>query len=207
MPYHAEPLRPSERWPHVEWWVPLMAACATLQRADPAVLLSPLDVSGPPALLHAAWDGGPATRVSPGADTDAEDLRRLLGSAAPGREVRAALPGHEGEFWAPHAHAPVRVRYAWLLDQLSIDSTHWHMKRLNLLSVEADQASESAEVTVEVLDAPGTVVARVPLLRGEELVGAPDWIAGRVRAALAEGSSRPLHEQPGTPPRLIELPR
>ena len=49
MPYHAEPLRPSLRWPHVEWWVPLMVACSTLQRANPDFLL----------FIAGRWDEGP----------------------------------------------------------------------------------------------------------------------------------------------------
>lgn len=205
MPHHAEPLRPSPRWPHVEWWVPLMGACSALQRADPALLLSSLDLSGAQARIRAVWDEGPEVTVVPEADTDAGRLRALLESAAPGRRVRAVLPGHEREFWAPAEGAPVRARYAWLLDQFSVDSTHWRMKRLNLVAVEADLAAGSADVTLERLDGLGTVVARVPLLAGEELVGAPDWIASRVRTALAEGTGEALPAQPGRPTVLVEL--
>lgn len=207
MPYHAEPLRPSLRWPHVEWWVPLMGACSALQRADPDLLLSPLDLSGAQARIRAAWDKGPEVTVVPEADTDTEQLRGLLERAAPGRQVRAPLPGHEREFWAPAADTPARARYAWLLDQLSVDSTHWRMKCLNLVAVEAGPVSASVEVTLDRLDAPGAVAARVPLLAGEELVGAPDWIASRVRTALAEGIGESLPAHPDQPAVLVDLAR
>lgn len=205
MTYHAEPLRPSPHWSHVEWWVPLMVACAALQRADSDLLLSPLDLSGARARIRAAWDEGPEVTVVPEADTDPERLRALLESEASGRRVRAVLPGHEREFWAPSEDAPARTRYAWLLDQLSVDSTHWRMKCLNVVAVEADPASGFADVILERLDVLGTVAARVPLLAGEELVGAPDWIASRVRTALAEGAGEDLPTRTGQPTVLVEL--
>ena len=207
MPYHAEPLRPSLRWPHVEWWVPLMVACSTLQRANPDFLLSPLDLSGAQARMCAIWDEGPKITVVPEGDTGTEQLRGLLESAVPGRQVRAPLPGHGREFWAPPEGAPARTRYAWLLDQFSVDSTHWRMKFLNLVAVEADHTSASVDVILERLDAPGTVTARVPLLAGKELVGAPDWIASRVRTALAEGAGEALPAHPDQPAFLVELAR
>ncbi|MEU3019809.1 hypothetical protein ABZ635_20720 [Nocardiopsis sp. NPDC007018] len=176
--------------------MPAMVASSTIQRADTDLLLA-LDLTGARARVRAAWDGGPRVTVVCEPDTDADRLRHLLEGAAPGRTVRASPPGHGREFWAPPTNASARARYAWLLDQICVDSTHWRMRDLNLVAVHADPATGSADLTLERLDGVGTVTARVPLLAGEELVGAPDWIAGRVRTTLAQGSGGALVVLPG----------
>lgn len=181
----AEPWLPSARRPHLEWWAPLLAACAVLQRANAASgpLMSPIDVSYRRPSLRAVWDGGPETTVVPDPEGGPDALRRLLADAAPGAGIVPAPPEPDTTYWAPSGRAPIRTRYAWLLDQLSTDSTHWRMRSLRLLSVSADPAAETADVRVADERTGGTVTARLTLGEGEDLVAAQDWIAGRIRAA------------------------
>lgn len=181
----AVPWHPSPRWPHLEWWAPLLDSCAALQRANTKAgpLLSPIDVSNRRPRLCATWDDGSEAIVSPDPEGGPHTLRRLLTQAAP--EARTTPPPSEPDrtYWAPSSGAPVRLRYAWLLDQMSIDSTHWKMRSLRLLTVSADPAAETAAVRVEDRDCGNTITARFALGEGEDLVAAQDWIAGRIRAA------------------------
>lgn len=181
----AAPLHPSPRWPHLEWWAPLLGTCATLQRAnaEAGLLLSPIDVSDRRPRLRAVWGDGSEAAVSPDPEAGADALRRLLAEAVPKAGIAPAPPEPDRTYWAPRRGAPVHTRYAWLLDQLSIDSTHWKMRSLRLLSVSADPAAETADVRVEDRRSGGTVTARFTLGGGEDLVAAQDWIAGRIRAA------------------------
>lgn len=201
-----EPWRPSARYPHLEWWVPLFVSCAAVQRANcvSGPFLSPLDVSGGRAWVRAHWAEGSEAALEPASDITPEELWNDLRVTAPGAETAPSLPGHDRQFWAPEQDDPEPLRYAWLLDQLSIDSTHWRMKELRLIRVELVYGSGMADVMLRAGAGSETVVARVPLLSGQELVGAPDWIAGQVISALERGAGRELSgPQAGV---LVELP-
>lgn len=181
----AVPWHPSPRWPHLEWWAPLLGSCAALQRANAEAgpLLSPIDVSERRPRLCATWEDGSEAIVSPDPEGGVGSLQRLLTEAAPQARIAPAPPEPDRTYWAPSSGAPVHIRYAWLLDQMSIDSTHWKMRSLRLLTVSADPAAETADVRVEDRDSGDTVTARFVLGEGEDLVAAQDWIAGRIRTA------------------------
>ena len=171
-------MHPDPNWPRREQWTPLLDACSALQRANAEAgpLLSPIDVSDTTPQLHATWWDGPSITLVPPFNPSPQELLHLLTTAAPDAQVIPTLPGHETEWWAPPAEAPPRVRYAWLLDQLSGDSAYFAMHSLRLLAVSADCDEQTAQVAVERCETHTVVLARFPLLSGDELIHAQDYI-------------------------------
>ena len=118
-------------------------------------------------------------------------------------ETAPVIPDGGSVWWAPKADAPPRRRYAWLLDQLSIDSDYFAMLSLRLLEISADTSAQTADVVLERIESGVVVIARLRLSAGEELVHAQDYIASWV---LASREAVEVESRYGRATHLLELP-
>ncbi|MHA7956850.1 hypothetical protein ACX9I7_03710 [Streptomyces sp. L500] len=175
----ARPVRPSRRWPGAEWWAPLLAGLAAIQRAGAASgpLLAAVELTGEAPTVTAVWPDGSRTTVTPDPEADTQALRDLL-----------AVSGTDTGYPTPGASDPFRLKYAWLLEELSGASDAWFAyteEPVRLLSVRADETAGAENITVGV-GRPGrgdelSVVFR--LGDCEDVIGIPYAIAAQAAGA------------------------
>ncbi|MFI0909085.1 hypothetical protein [Streptomyces abikoensis] len=173
----ARPVRPSRRWPGAEWWAPLLAGLAAIQRAAAASgpLLAAVELTGEAPAVTAVWPDGSRTTISPDSEAGPEALREPL-----------AVSGTDPGYRVPRESDPFPLKYAWLLEELSGASDAWFAfteEPVRLLSVRADEAA--GEITVGV-GRPGrgdelSVVFR--LGDCEDVIGIPYAIAAQAAGA------------------------
>ncbi|WP_017537469.1 MULTISPECIES: hypothetical protein [Nocardiopsis] len=181
-------------WAGGEWWAPLLFRLAGVQRAGAAhgLLLHTLDLAGERPAVVASWPGGRErrTRVDPGAGTAA-----LVEALRPGGPV-AVPPRDAGEpYWDPGADAPVPLRHAFLLEELSGSSQAWSARageRFALLRIEVRTGGGRAGDAVTYLAAErpvrgDAVVLRVPPAAPAEIVGIAYRAVDRLRWTRTTG--------------------
>lgn len=139
----------------------------------------------------------------PDPEAGPERLLSQLREAMPSADIAPLIRDERPLWWAPEEDDPPRLRYAWLLDQLSIDSDYFAMRELRLLAIAADMKSETAEVLLERIASETVVIARLLLVEGELLVHPQDYIADWV--LRAEGLT-PIEPRHGRPTFFLELP-
>ena len=163
-----------------EWWAPLLHRLAGVQRAGSVhgLLIHTVDLTGERPALIASWPGGREQRVRVDAGTGAAALVEALRPGGPvlpppdggGEHSRPAGPG-----------APVPLRHALLLEELSASSQAWSARageRFGLLRVEVRTGGGRAGDAVTYLAAErpargDAVVLRVPPAEPPEIAGGP----------------------------------
>ncbi|MDT0452140.1 hypothetical protein [Streptomyces hesseae] len=172
----ARPVRPSLRWPGAEWWAPLLAGLAVIQRADvvSGLLLAAVELAGEHPSVTAVWPDGRRTTISPDPEASAEALQEEL-----------AVSGTDTGYRVPGESDPFRLKYAWLLEELGSASDAWFAyteQPVRLLSVRVD---DTGEIRVGV-GRPGLgdeLSVAFRLGNCEDLMGIPYAIAAQAASA------------------------
>ena len=176
-----------------------------MQRANATdgPLLSPIDLTENAPRVRFLWRSGLEVTLTPDPEAEPGRLLSHVREAVPSAVVAPLFREEIPLWWAPEADDPPRLRYAWLLDQLSIDSDYFAMRGLRLLAITADMGSETAEVVLQRLTSGFVVVARFALVAGEMLVHPHDYIADRV---LRTEGLAPIESRYGHSAFFVELP-
>ncbi|MDA2803813.1 hypothetical protein [Nocardiopsis suaedae] len=181
-------------WAGGEWWAPLLYRLASVQRAGAAhgLLVHTVDLTGERPALIASWPGGRErrVRVAPGIGAAA-----LVDALRPGGPI--VPPPHDdgGPFGAPGRDAPVPIRHACLLEELSGSSQAWSARageRFGLLRIEVRTGGGRAgeAVTYLAADRPArgdAVVLRVPPTAPAETAGIAYRVVDRLRWTRTTG--------------------
>lgn len=216
MEYEQQGQSGSRRWPAAAWWAPLLFDLAGLQRANPGLLLSTVDLVGAQSGGYAPVGSGAHPRITVSRGNGPETRFACVPEPGPGPLLAAlcadgpaepAPADHGTVFWDPGAEAGTAERHAFLLDELSASSGAWSRRAdepfdLMGLTVHADRAA--TDLWVGRPRRADALVLRLSALAPVDMIGLPYGLVEHLWGLDVHG----LPEAPplaGLPTHLVHM--